>query len=293
MSFPSPKPAPVSLTLRPTELRPHPLRSDDPSNNNVIRLASSIKKYGVLEPLSVRIVSDAQGLSHYEIIDGHLRYRAALLAGLVALPCRLLPPSDPLCAQLALIATLKEQKLHFFDLAEGLQKLAEEHHMTQEEIARYMQLSQSAIANKIRLLRLSGEDRARIKAAKLSERHARALLRLPPDERVATIEEIVRSGANVAKADQIVEEKLIAAPPAPLPCPESLTLVSAVQAPPPTAMRPIQPSKFALRDLRPLYNSIDRALAIFRKTGASASCQRREDEDGTYIIIHIPKFSPP
>ena len=303
--FPSPAAPRTTLSLRPEELRPHPLCDTQPPKNLIIRLANSIKKYGILEPISVRPAADPQGFPYYEIIDGHRRYQAAQLAELRLIPCRVLQPTDAQCAKMELIAALKGQNSHFFEQAESFHRLMTSYRMTQEEIARYMHLSQSAVANKLRLLQLEEPLRRRIQQAALTERHARSLLRVPNEDREQVLTLIIEKKANVALADRLIEAYLSASssasqpeakpapkPPVPeAPISEQLVpepLVSAVPSPAPT-MRPIQPSKFALRDLRPLYNSIERSLAIFRKTGASADCRRHEDESGTYIVIHIPK----
>lgn len=303
--FPSPAAPRTTLSLRPEELRPHPLCDTQPPKNLIIRLASSIKKYGILEPISVCPAADPQGFPYYEIIDGHRRYQAAQLAELRLIPCRVLQPTDPQCAKMGLIAALKKQNSHFFEQAESFYQLMTSYRMTQEEIARYMHLSQSAVANKLRLLQLEEPLRRHIRQAALTERHARSLLRIPSEDREQVLTLIIEKKANVALADRLIETYLSvrssAPQPEPKPSPDPLVpeastpkpLVSEPLAPtvpsPTPAMRPIQPSKFALRDLRPLYNSIERSLTIFRKTGATADCKQHEDESGTYIVIHIPK----
>lgn len=290
-------PAPNILNLRIEDLRPHPLYRDRNCKNATIRLANSVKKYGILHPLAVRATADANGFPYYEIIDGHHRYHAALLAGTPLIPCQVLHPADPQCARMSLIAALKGQESHFFDQAKAFRALVTDHHMTQEEVAGYMSLSQSAVANKLRLLQISDEHQQLIREHQLTERHARALLRLPPDKRTAALEEIIRRHANVAETEHIIEKALCeetpsrppeATPAIPIQAP-ALPLVPGTPPPTDVSLRPIRPSKFALRDLRPLYNSIERALGIFRKTGATVDCQRREDENDAYILIHIPK----
>lgn len=306
--FPTAATPKTALSLRPEELRPHPLCDAQPSKNLIIRLAESVKKYGILEPIAVRPAADPQGFPYYEIIDGHRRYQAAQLAGLQLIPCRVLQATDPQCTKMNLITTLKGQKAHFFEQAEAFRTLISNYHMTQEEIARYMHLSQSAVANKLRLLQLSDEEQRRIQQAKLTERHARSLLRVRSEDRAQMLTVLIEKNANVALTDHLIEAYLSAKktshaveavptpPAAPVPT-TSITALPSPSEPPakdeqvPSSLRPIHPSKFALRDLRPLYNSIERTLAIFRKTGAAVECQRREDESGAYILIHIPKQS--
>lgn len=299
--------------------------------NTIIRLAASIKKYGILEPLSVKLSTGSDGFPVYELIDGARRYRAAALAGVGKIPCNVLSPADKSCLRAAYILQLRQENPHFFALAEAFSRLLEEYQMTQEEIARKMGLSQSAVANKLRLLRLSPEERHAILAANLTERHARAILRIPsPLDRAQAIAAVHRERYNVAKTEALVEQYLApkstpdhaenapneailpqnAAPTVPQPlilcqtrqqqaasegC-EPPTVSNATTQEPQTA-RPersssrggIAPKKFALRDLNPLYTSIERTLGIFEKTGVSAEYSKREDEREACIVIRIPK----
>ncbi|MBQ3483409.1 MAG: ParB/RepB/Spo0J family partition protein [Clostridia bacterium] len=245
--------------------------------NALIRLAESIKRYGILEPLAVRLVSDSAGYPYYELLEGERRYRAACIAGLAKLPCRVLRADDKQCAEWAVFENLEQNELNFFEKAEAFAHLMRDFHLTQEEIARKLSLSQSAVANKLRLLRLTKAERDCILQHGLSERHARALIRLTDEgQRLALLREITAHHLNVAQTEARIEAFL-----APKPETEPTETVRA----PSGAL----PQKFALQDLRPLYNSIDRTLAIFRKTGMAAECRHEERENGVEITIHIPK----
>lgn len=314
--------------------------------NTIIRLAASIRKYGILEPILVKLSTQKDGYPVYELIDGERRFRAAALAGVDKLPCLVLPPSDPKCLQMAAILQLRSENLHFFALSEAFLRLIEEYHMTQDEIARRMGLSQSAIANKLRLLKLTPEERRIIVAGGLSERHARAFLRISdPVMRLEVITKAQKESHNVASTEALVnqylggnaaakanaegdsfpqksaiveEKQAFFAPiqaksatneafedkqlphdsdPASIASQAHTGQMQAQRNEPLLPKKPIRstqgsgvtPRKFALRDLKPLYNSIERTLGIFEKTGVSAEYHKEEDEDFANILIRIPK----
>ena len=136
-------------------------------------LAASIRQYGVLQPLSVR----KKG-SGFELVAGERRLRAAGLAGLREVPCLLVTADDQDAGLLALVENLQRRDLDYIEQAQGLARLMQQYHLTQEQAARRVGKSQSAIANKLRLLKLSEPVLALLRASGLSERHARALLRI-------------------------------------------------------------------------------------------------------------------
>ena len=282
-------------------------------HNAVIRLAASIEKYGILEPLSVKLSPRNDGFPLYELIDGERRFRAAALVGLQRLPCVILAPNDKKCIKLAAIKAISQGCSHFFALAESFLQLMEDYKMTQEEIAAHMGLSQSAVANKIRLLRLTPEERRMIISGGLTERHARTFLRISdPKSRVEALTIALREGANVAETEALVQKYIegqgrgeelqsrknwvqnnqnIAQnavfeaknadfePQAPQKSPENPLHIS----------NGITPRKFILRDLKPLYTSIERTLGIFEKTGVCAEYKKEEDDNYARITIRIPK----
>ena len=313
--------------------------------NALIRLAHSIGKYGLLEPIAVLPRNDRGGFLFYELIDGERRYRAALIAGLVQIPALILSPDDVKCQRKAAVAQLLREEQHYLELAEGIATLMRDYNMTQEEIARKIKLSQSAVANKLRLLQLPLEERLLIMRMQLGERHARALLRLKnPAERKEMVAIILKNGLTVSETEQLIDAKIGKSKPfdgktnpekqnsknfvafeeikdafspkkspPPLQIPQSsedqhhLTLqeislrkildteareASAKSTAKSEKNAPgarITPSKFALRDLRPLYTSIERTLGILKKTGVSAEYSREEDENSAKITICIPK----
>ena len=254
------------------------------SINSIIRLTESIKKYGILEPLTVKVSASATGAPIYELISGRKRLQAAIAAGISRIPCTIQASYGQNSAVSGIINSIKRKELNIFEQAAALKMLADRYELTQEEIAQSTGVSQSAIANKLRLLQLTKEEQRRILAADLSERHARALLRLKDANlRAEALRNIVVDHLTVSAAEELIDslrQNRTEMPPEP-----SKSVVLAPETPP----KGITPRKFALPDLTPLYNSIDRTLSIFRKTGASALCKREEGPQGVRITIDILK----
>ena len=168
-------------------------------------LAESIAQNGILQPLTVRRGSNGS----YELVAGERRLRAAKLAGLTAVPCIVLEISSRNSAIMALVENIQRQDLSFFDEASAIEKLITYYGMTQEDAAAKLGKAQSTIANKLRLLRLTPEEREIIMKYNLTERHARALLRLAaPSERLAVLEKTVKYNLNVEKTEAAVEEMI-------------------------------------------------------------------------------------
>ena len=227
-------------------------------------LADSIRVYGVIQPLSVRRRADG-----YELVAGERRLRAAKLAGLSEVPCIVLSVDGEQSGMIALVENLQRRDLDFIEEAEGIARLMRIYGLSQEQAAARIGKSQSAVANKLRLLRHSPAVLAVIRENHLSERHARALLRLPDEKaRLDALDVIVRRGLNVAKTEQYIDS-LLAAPP---------------EAPQKRAM-----PGFRLRDVRLFLNTIDHNLRLIRDAGIDAGLSRQEDEREIVLTIRIPK----
>lgn len=165
-------------------------------------LAASIQKHGVLQPITVR----RRGGGRYELIAGERRLRAAQLAGLQEVPAILLDVSDEESAVLALIENIQRQDLSYMEEAQGYQKLTEAYGMTQEDIAEMMGKSQSAVANKMRLLKLSEAVQQALAEFGLTERHARALLKLSDEKlQLEAAIAIGKQGLNVREAEFYID----------------------------------------------------------------------------------------
>ena len=227
-------------------------------------LAGSVAQYGVLQPVSVRRC----GGGGYELIAGERRLRAARIAGLSEIPCIVLATDEEQSGLLALVENLQRKDLDYIEEAEGIERLMRLYGLSQEQAARRIGKSQSAVANKLRLLRHSPAVLAALREHGLSERHARALLKLPDeDERLAAIEVIVKRELTVSRTEEYVN-----------------ALLEKKQPPPKRGMR-----KFVLRDVRLFLNSIDHHLETMKNAGIQASFGREETEDEIVLTIRLPK----
>ena len=167
-------------------------------------LAESIRQHGILQPLSVRRRDNV-----YELISGERRLRAAQLAGITDIPCILMRMDDLESGMAALVENLQRQDLDFIEEAQGIRYLLDHFKMSQEQAARLLGKSQSSVANKLRLLRHTPAVLEALREAGLTERHARALLRLPDENSVlAAIQEIARQNMSVARTERYIENLL-------------------------------------------------------------------------------------
>lgn len=174
-------------------------------------LADSIKTHGILQPITVQKLPTNSEYStfKYEIIAGERRLRAARSVGLVEIPAIVMDISEQESAELAIIENLHREDLGIFEEAAAIAALIELHNLTQEEIAKQLSLTQSAIANKLRLLKLTDEEKALIISSNLTERHARALLKLKDiNIRKAALEYITSNELNVKQSEAYIERLL-------------------------------------------------------------------------------------
>jgi ParB family chromosome partitioning protein len=176
------------------------------NQNTLLELSESIREYGVLQPISVRKNSD----THYELIAGERRLRASQLAGLEKVPAIIIQSTEAESAILALIENLQREDLNFIEEADGYQRLIKEHNFTQDVLANQIGKKQSTIANKLRILRLSDNVKERLITDGLTERHARALLKIPDEQtQIYIIEEIIKRDLNVKKTEELIESELL------------------------------------------------------------------------------------
>lgn len=179
-------------------------------NNSMIRLADSIRRYGILQPLSVR-KTDADDSYEYELVAGERRLRAAKMLGFFTVPCVILEVDEKTSAELAIIENLLREDLNMFEQATSFRRLIDDYGLTQEDLARKMSMSQSAIANKLRLLKLTYVEQRKILEFDLSERHARALLKLNDEaDRLEVISKIANEKLTVQSAEELIEKLLLA-----------------------------------------------------------------------------------
>ena len=243
--------------------------------NSIIRLADSIRRYGILQPLTVR-VSDPEDIYRYELIAGERRLRAAKMLGYLTVPCVVMEVTEQISAELAIIENLLREDLNMFEQAYGFRKLIENYRMTQEEVARKMSLSQSAVANKLRLLRLSYEEQQLILEYALTERHARALLKLDRSEqRLEAISYIAEKKLNVQAAEQYIEE-LVAKN-------EHAKLRSAGTA------RPAEDVFKGEKELMDMVRSLRRRVEYWNQSGKKASISVKNGTETVEVHIKVGK----
>ena len=255
------------LSLPPEAIRPNPYqprRTFDPAELEA--LADSIRRHGILQPLTVRRRDGA-----WELVAGERRLRAARLAGLKMVPCVERETDDDTSALLALVENLQRQDLHYLEEAAAIAEYIARAGITQEEAAARLGRSPSALANKLRLLRLSPACREILVNTGLTERHARCLLRLADEEeRLRALRHMAEKHLTVAQAEQYVERRL-----------------QLLQATPPRRRR-----TFIMKDVRLFLNSLDRGLRLVRQAGVDAQTERRDTEDAILLTIRIPRQPP-
>ncbi len=170
--------------------------------NSLKELASSIKEHGIIQPLVLRRLNDK-----YEIIAGERRYKAAKLAGLTSVPAILSNLDDNASAEVAIVENVQRKDLTSIEEAKSYKTLLDKGYLTQEELAKKMGLSQSAISNKLRLLSLSDEVQKAIIEGKISERHARSLLQLDDeDDQNSWLKRIIDERLTVRDLDQKLKD---------------------------------------------------------------------------------------
>ncbi|MDR0294297.1 MAG: ParB/RepB/Spo0J family partition protein [Oscillospiraceae bacterium] len=229
-------------------------------------LSESIRQYGVLQPLTIR----RSELGGYELVAGERRLRASKLAGLRDVPCILLDATEKQSGVLALVENLQRCDLDFFEEAEGIRRLIRQFGLSQDEAARRLGKSQSAIANKLRLLRHPDEVTAAIRRHGLTERHARALLRIEGLEaRLEAVEHIAQGKLNVAQTEEYIERLLAGA------AGES------------EAKRGIR-TLYVFKDIRLFLNTVTRAVETMRRSGVNASLDKEEEDGDIRLTIVIP-----
>ena len=239
-------------SIRPNPAQPRKIFREEA----LAELAESIRQHGILQPLSVRRVG-----SSYELIAGERRLRAAQQAGLTEIPCIIMTMDEKESGMAAMVENLQRQDLDFIEEARGISNLMEQWSFSQEQVARILGKSQSAVANKLRLLRHSGPVLTAIREGGLTERHARALLKLPTEpEKLSVIATIVQLGMSVARTESYIEQRLAE-----------------------KADKPPKPNVSAF------LNNLNQALARIQLSGISAISERRETESQIVLTITIPK----
>ncbi len=225
-------------------------------------LVQSIRANGIIQPLVVKKINS----SKYELICGHRRLKAAKMLEFGAVPCIVCSASESESAVLALIENIQREDLSFIEEAKAIKKIIDKYYFTQNEIASVLGISQSNIANKLRVLNLSPKQLERISNFSLSERHARALLRLPNETiRDDILSEIIVKGYNVEQTEKLID-----------------TITN-------PKLKNNSQQKFIVNDVRLFVNSINKAIRVMKNSGINAKSVKEENENFIKYTVTIPK----
>ena len=232
-------------------------------------LCLSIKQFGILQPLLVRKKKDT-----YELIAGERRLKAATQAGLQEVPVIIKEMTDDDSAVVALIENLQRRDLSFMEEANAFHQLVNVPGMTQEMLAERIGKNQSTIANKMRLLKLADPVKRLISEHNLTERHARALLKLPHEQaQLEVLDQIIEKNLNVKDSEELIEQYL-----------SNSYAEEKVPKRKKKAVRSI-----VSKDVRLFLNTINQALDTMKSSGIAAVSEKKEFDDHIEYSIIIPK----
>ena len=251
------------ISLSVDEIVPNPYQPRQVFDSRSLEeLAQSIGRYGILSPLSVR-----QRDGQYELVAGERRLRAARMAGLERVPCLVLDIDGIESGAIALVENLQREDLDYIEQAQGIARLIERFGLSQEECARRLGKSQSAVANKLRLLKLPRDVLDKLRAAELTERHGRALLRLPDDDsRRRALDHIIAHQLTVPAADSYIDG-----------------LLERQDRPAPNRTR------FVLKDVRVFLNTLQHSVNVMRQGGVDVGLQREQTDQEMVVTIRIKR----
>ena len=238
-------------------IRPNPAQPRKTFDETALaELTESIRCHGVIQPLSVRRTG-----AGYELIAGERRLRAAQAAGLSEIPCIVMTLDDAESGLVALVENLQRQDLDYIEEARGISFLMEKFSFSQDQAAKMLGKSQSAVANKLRLLRHSPAVLERLRQHDLTERHARALLRLPTEQqKLDAVDMIVKMAMSVARTESYIDSLL-------------------------QKNAPREPKA----NVGAFLNNLSQSLARIQSSGIPAVSERRETDSQIVLTITIPK----
>ena len=240
--------------IRPNPQQPR--RSFD--EEGLAELAASIRSCGILQPLTVRRAGEG-----YELVAGERRLRAARIAGLREVPCLVAQVGEEDSALLALMENLQRRDLDCWEEAQAIARLISRYGLSQEEAARRLGRAQPTVANKLRLLQLTGDQRQFVLDNNLTERHARAVLRLPENRRSEALINIAKRRLNARQTDLYIEQLLNSTA-------KGRHRISMV------------------RDVRIFVNTIDHAIRLMTDNGVPATAHREEKDGYIEYTVRIP-----
>lgn len=250
------------ITLSPDKIVPSPFQPRREFDYyDLLELAASIQKNGLIQPVTVRKIGE-----RYELISGERRLRACALVGIKQIPCILVNANDRECSLMCLIENIQRTDLNFFEEADGIKRLMNDFSLSQGEVSEKLGMAQSTLSNKLRLLRLTSEQRNRITSAGLTERHARAIIRLPENKRDEILNRVIADQLTVTDTEALVNDCL---------CPSVIE------------KRPLRAG--GIGDLRIFSNSLSRIIGSMRKSGVDARSRKSETDSYIEYTITIPK----
>lgn len=260
------------IMLKPSEIK---LSANQPRKSfdeyELKQLSDSIQASGIIQPLAVRKAPDGS----YQLIAGERRLKAAVMAGLRRVPCILHKTDDETAALYSIIENLQRSNLTVFEEAQGINRLITEYGISQSEAAARLGIAQSTLSNKLRLLKLSDGIKERIISARLTERHARALLRLPEEMRDGALDRIIAEGMTLTQAEEYIFSLLN---------PEKER----------ENKKPDEPvRKAAIGDVRLFSNSLSKLLSTLQNAGIDAHSRKYETDKYIEFKVRIKKNTDP
>lgn len=229
------------------------------NQEELVNLAISIRMNGILQPITVRETENG-----YEVVSGERRLRASRLAGMLNVPCIVIEVNNFKSAVYALIENLQRQNLGYFEEAVAIERLMKDFGLSQEEASKQLGKAPSTVSNKLRLLSLPSQARDMLIQHGLSERHARALLKLPEDKIIPVLKKIIERKLNVTQSEDYIEEIL------------SERSVS-------------RKTKTMFSDVKIFIKTINHAVDTMKKAGIKADVKKEEQEESFIYHIKIPK----
>ncbi len=228
----------------------------------LVNLAISIRMNGILQPITVRETSKG-----YELVSGERRLRASRLAGMVVVPCIVVEVNELKSAIFSLIENLQRQNLGYFEEALAVEKLMEQFSLSQEEAARRLGKAPSTVSNKLRLLSLPEQAQRLLVSNSLSERHARALLKLDEEDVLPVLKRIIERKLNVAQTEKYIDDFLD------------------------KKNSPKRTTKRAFSDVKIFLNTVEGAIKTMQQAGVEADVSREDTDESVVYRIVIPKHS--
>lgn len=265
------------LNLELTQLVPNPYQPRKQFDEiQLEELSRSIKELGVIQPIVVRRNADK-----FEIVAGERRFRASQKAGLTHIPAIIRDFSDRELAEVALVENLQRADLNYFEEAEGYLRLIQEFNLTQEEVASRVGKSQPTVANKLRLLRIDPLVRENIMVELLTERHIRALLKLPSaDEQMLILREVYQNELTVRQTELLIEDYLEG----------RVTFLEEEVLDEDSIPQKRQKIKRVFKDMRIYINTIKSAVTTIEESGLNIEMTQEEFEDYIEVKIRLPRM---